>query len=172
MTIEEYEKKLKTVECPHCGHSFRLNTINRLFSRQCKEYTRCPVCREDIPVDDSCWSEVNKLKDDFRLSMKKGKDLKVGDTCFCVGSDGGVEIVTIKELGKPYQGYGRSMDRHVEYNTGCQATVNDYDSSSGYGMYAAIVHFSKESAYEHLEEKLEKIKASIGMVTNHSVKPH
>lgn len=87
---------------------------------------------------------------------KIGNDLKVGDTCYSVESNGNISKEKITSI-KKYD----SGDITMEFNGRVFGASNINSETSSYGGYACIVCFSKEKAKEILEKKIEDIQNNI-----------
>lgn len=148
------------ITCTACGHT-AVYRHDSDFVRYGREY-RCPVCGKATGAKFSLKCDGVVAPDE----IKRAEMLREGDECYCVDADGLVEIVTVKRISWDADG----REGAVEYSTGCKGVLYRGARYSGYGMYAARVHFDKDSALADLYWKIEGLRTAVSQIKSGNIK--
>lgn len=96
------------------------------------------------------------------MENKLAENLKKGDICYVIGIDGNVSTNKVSNVR-----ITEDKDVHIEFDNGVKGLAYAKNDYSSYGMCAAKVFFSKESAIKHLETKIEYIFNEIEKIKNY-----
>ena len=101
-------------------------------------------------------------KERKEICKKLAKDLKIGDVCYVVDADSTVSFKKVSNIKSTENG-----DIYIEYENGIKGFAFPKGQYSTYGMYASKVFFSKETAMECLEKRIEHIFKQMDRITKY-----